>query len=148
MPTLNDADGGEKTVMPTVAEVAVLAVQTLIDELAGIQQHQVDRMAAWRAARQPAALAARKEALAAIIDAGRLDLLESAAERLAAECVAGRVAHPVRAAAYNALVGLIASDLIGRPVFRALYEAWDEGTNGGAATGAVLRGEELLLTID
>jgi hypothetical protein len=62
--------------------------------------------------------------------------------------VAGRVAHPVRAAAYNALVALVASDLIGRPVFRALYEAWDEGTNGGAGTGAVLRGEELLLTID
>ncbi len=136
------------TVMPTVAEVAVLAVQTLIDELAGIQQHQVDRMAAWRAARQPAALAARKEAMAAIIDADRLDLLESAAERLAAECIAGRIAHPVRAAAYNALVALVASDLIGRPVFRALYEAWDEGTNGGAGTGAVLRGEELLLTID
>ncbi len=134
--------------MPPVADVAVVAVQTLIDELADIQQHQVDRTAAWRAARQPAALAARKEALVAIAEADRLDLLESAAERLATECMSGRVAHPVRAAAYNALLALVASDLIGRPVFSALYEAWDEGTHGGAGTGAVLRGEELLLTID
>jgi hypothetical protein len=134
--------------MPTVADVAVLAVQTLIDELADIQQHQIDNAAVWRAARQPAALAARQEALAAIADADRLDVLESATERLAAECVAGHVAHPVRAAAYNALVALIAGDLIERPVFRALYEAWEEGTHGGAGTGAVLRGEELLLTID
>lgn len=134
--------------MPTVADVAVLAVQTLIDELAGIQQHHVDRMAAWKASRQPAALAAREEAMAALREADRLDVLESAADRLAAECVSGRVAHPVRAAAYNALVALVASDLISRPVFRALYEAWEDGTYGGAATGAVLRGEELLLTLD
>ena len=134
--------------MPAVADVAVLAVQTLIDELAGVQQHQIDRMAAWRASRQPAALAARAEAMAAIAEADRLDLFESAAERLAAECVSGRIAHPVRAAAYNALVALVAGDLVGRPVFRALYEAWEEGTHGGAGTGAVLRGEELLLTID
>lgn len=134
--------------MPTVADVAVLAVQTLIDELAGIQQHHVDRLAAWKASRQPAALAARQEAMAALRDADRLDVLESAADRLAAECVSGRVAHPVRAAAYNALVALVASDLISRPVFRALYEAWEDGTYGGAATGAVLRGEELLLTLD
>jgi hypothetical protein len=134
--------------MPTVADVAVLAVQTLIDELAGIQRHQVDRMAAWRASRQPAALAARNEALLAIAKADRLDLFESAAERLAAECVSGRVAHPVRAAAYNALVALVACDLVERPIFRALYGAWEEGTHGGAGTGAVLRGEELLLTID
>lgn len=134
--------------MPTVADVAVLAVQTLIDELAGIQQHHVDRMAAWKASRQPAALAARQEAMAALREADRLDVLESAADRLAAECVSGRVAHPVRAAAYNALVALVASDLISRPVFRALYEAWEDGTYGGAATGAVLRGEELLLTLD
>jgi len=134
--------------MPTVADVAVLAVQTLIDELAGIQRHQVDRMAAWRASRQPAALAARKEAMLAITTADRLDLFESAAERLAAECVNGRVAHPVRAAAYNALIALVAGDLVERPIFRALYGAWEEGTHGGAGTGAVLRGEELLLTID
>ncbi|MCC6618476.1 MAG: hypothetical protein IT341_05475 [Chloroflexi bacterium] len=134
--------------MPTISDVAVLAVQTLIDELAEVQQHQVDRMAAWKAARQPAALAARKEAMAALAEADRLDLFESAAERLATECVAGKVAHPVRAAAYNALVALVAADLIERPVFRALYEAWEEGTHGGAGTGAVLRGEELLLTLD
>lgn len=134
--------------MPTISDVAVLAVQTLIDELAEVEQHQVDRMAAWKAARQPAALAARKEAMAALAEADRLDLFESAAERLAVECVAGKVAHPVRAAAYNALVALVAADLIERPVFRALYEAWEDGTHGGAGTGAVLRGEELLLTLD
>jgi len=133
--------------MPT-AEIAMLAVQTLIDDLAGIQQHQLDRMAAWKASRQPAALAARKEAMAALAEADRLDVFESAAQRLAAECVNGRVTHPVRAAAYNALVALVASDLVARPVFRALYEAWEEATHGGAGTGAVLRGEELLLTLD
>ena len=134
--------------MSTVADVAVLAVQTLIDELAGIEQHHVDRMAAWRASRQPIVLDARREALEAIARADRVDLLESAAQRLAAACVDGKVAHPVRAAAYNALVGLVSVDLVERPIFAALYEAWEEGTHGGAATGAVLRGEELLLTID
>jgi hypothetical protein len=134
--------------MPTVAERAVLALQTLIDELSSLRPRQVDRMAAWRAARSPSALAARSDALAALASADRLDLLESAVERLAAASVRGQVPHPVRAAAYNALVALLASDLIGAPTFRALTEAWDEGTHGGGGTGAVLRGEELLLTLD
>jgi hypothetical protein len=134
--------------MPTVAEVAVLALQTLIDELGRLPAHHVDRMAAWRAARQPDALAARSTALAALAAADRLDLLESASERLAAACVEGEVPHPVRAAGYNALVALMASDLVPNSTFRTLYDAWEEGTHGGSGTAAVLRGEELLLTID
>jgi len=133
--------------MPTVADVAVLAVQTLIDELASLQPQQVDRMAAWRAAQQPAALQARAEALAALASADRLDLLESTAERLAVAAIAGEVPHPVRLAAYNALIALVASDLIPPATFRALYDAWEQGTHGGSGTDAVLRGEELLLTI-
>lgn len=134
--------------MPTVAERAVLALQTLIDELSSLRPHQVDRMAAWRAARTPAALAARADALAALATADRLDLLESATERLAAASVRGRAPHPVRAAAYNALVALLASDLVATATFRTLTAAWDEGTHGGGGTGAVLRGEEVLLTLD
>lgn len=133
--------------MPTVADVAVLAVQTLIDELAGLQPQQVDRIAAGRAAQQPAALAARADALAALATADRLDLLESAAERLAVAAIAGEIPHPVRLAAYNALVALVASDLIPTATFRALYDAWEQGTHGGSGTDAVLRGEELLLTL-
>jgi hypothetical protein len=133
--------------MPTVADVAVIAVQTLIDELAGLQPQQVDRMAAWRAAQQPVALAARAEALAAIAAADRLDLLESAAERLAVAAIAGQIPHDVRLVAYNALIALVASDLIPPSTFRALYDAWEQGTHGGSGTDAVLRGEELLLTI-
>ena len=133
--------------MPTVADVAVLAVQTLIDELASLQPQQVDRMAAWRAAQQPAALEAHAEALAALATAERLDLLESAAERLAVAAIAGQVPHPVRLAAYNALIALVASDLIPAATFRALYDAWEQGTHGGSGTDAVLRGEELLITL-
>jgi hypothetical protein len=133
--------------MPTVAEVAVLALQTLIDELGGLEPHHLDRMAAWRAARHPAVLVARTEALTALATAERLDLLESAAEQLAAACVRGEVPHPVRAAAYNALIALLASDLIATATFRTLYDAWAQGTHGGSGTDAVLRGEELLLTL-
>ena len=133
--------------MPTVADVAVLAVQTLIDELASLQPQQVDRIAAGRAAQQPAALEARADALAALATADRLDLLESAAERLAVAAIAGEVPHAVRLAAYNALVALVASDLIPLATFRALYDAWEQGTHGGSGTDAVLRGEELLLTL-
>jgi hypothetical protein len=133
--------------MPTVADVAVLAVQTLIDELASLQPQQVDRIAAGRAAQQPAALEARADALAALATADRLDLLESAAERLAVAAIAGEVPHAVRLAAYNALIALVASDLIPLATFRALYDAWEQGTHGGSGTDAVLRGEELLLTL-
>ena len=133
--------------MPTVAEVAVLAVQTLIDELAGLQPQQVDRIAAWRAAQQPAALEARADALAALATADRLDLLQSAAERLAVAAIAGEIPHQVRLAAYNALIALVAADLIPASTFRTLYDAWEQGTHGGSGTDAVLRGEELLLTL-
>jgi len=61
--------------------------------------------------------------------------------------IAGQVPHPVRLAAYNALIALVASDLIPAATFRALYDAWEQGTHGGSGTDAVLRGEELLLTI-
>jgi hypothetical protein len=133
--------------MPAVADVAVLAVETLIHELGGLQPHHLDRMAAWRAARHPAVFAARTEAILALDIADRLDLLESAAEQLAAACVQGQTPHAVRAAAYNALIALLASDLVPLTTFRALYESWEEGTHGGSGTDAVLRGEELLLTI-
>lgn len=133
--------------MPAVADVAVVAVQTLIDELGSLQPQQVDRMAAWRAAQQPETLEARAEALTAVAAADRLDLLESAAERLAVAAIAGGIPHDVRLAAYNALIALVASDLVPPATFRALYEAWERGTHGGSGTDAVLRGEELLLTI-
>ena len=133
--------------MPAVAEVAVIAVQTLIDELASLPPQQIDRMAAWHAGLQPTALAARADALRAVAAADRLDLLESAAERLAVAAIAGEVPHAVRLAAYNALIALVASDLIPPTTFRALYDAWEQGTHGGSGTDAVLRGEELLLTL-
>jgi hypothetical protein len=148
LPVLHRRDEDEETEMPTVAEVAVVAVPTLIDELASLQPPQADRMAARRAAQEPAALEARAVALAAITVADRVDLLESAAERLAVAAIAGEVPPPVRLAAYNALVALVASDLLPPATFRALYDAWEQGTHGGSGTDAVLRGEELLLTLD
>jgi hypothetical protein len=134
--------------MPTVANVAVLVLQALIDELGALRQSQIDRIAGWHELRRPSAAAARLEALRALADADRLDLLEPATERLAAECARAGSSGPVRAAAYDALLALIASDLLPHPSFRALYEAWDEGTNGGGGPGAVLRGEEVLFRID
>ena len=133
--------------MPTVADVAVLAVGTLIDELASLQPQQIDRIAVGRAAQEPAAIEARADALAALASADRLELLESAAERLAVAAIAGEIPHQVRLAAYNALIALVAADLIPLVTFRALYDAWEQGTHGGSGTDAVLRGEELLLTI-
>jgi len=134
--------------MPTVANVAVLVLQALIDELGALQQSQINRIARWHSLRRPAAAAARLEALRALADADRLDLLEPATERLAAECARAESSAPVRAAAYDALLALIASDLLPQASFRALYETWDEGTNGGGGPGAVLRGEEVLFRID
>lgn len=53
----------------------------------------------------------------------------------------------MRLAAYNALIALVAADLIPLVTFRALYDAWEQGTHGGSGTDAVLRGEELLITL-
>jgi hypothetical protein len=53
-----------------------------------------------------------------------------------------------RAAAYSALVGLIASDLLPPATFRTLYQAWEAGIEGGGEASAILRGEEVLLHIE
>ncbi len=56
--------------------------------------------------------------------------------------------QPARAAAYAALVGRVASDLLPHATFRVLYEAWESGLGGLGASSAVLRGEEVLIHIE
>lgn len=132
--------------MPTAAVVAALALQALLDELDGLQPHQIDRIAASHSTPDAATDAARSRAMSAIVQADRLDLLDSVAQRLATVCLEGEVSRPARAAAYDALIAIMASDLVEQPVFRALYAVWDDGTDGGGSR-AILGGEELLLRI-
>jgi hypothetical protein len=91
---------------------------------------------------------ARLEAMGALGDAGRAPLLQAAAEQLATAAIHREIPQLIRAAAYDAALALLASDLVPPPVFRVLYEAWDQGTHGGAGLEALEHGEEVLLHLD
>lgn len=92
--------------------------------------------------------AAESEAMTVLTAANRLDLFESATQRLAAVAVSRELPQPARAAAYAALVGLIASDLLPHATFRTLYEAWEAGLGGWGDSSAIVHGEEVLLHIE
>lgn len=134
--------------MPTVADVSALALQALLDELSALRANQIDRINPLDAMSSERVAAATSEAMALMVAADRLEQFEAATQRLAMACMHREVPQPARAAAYSALVGLIANDLVPAPTFRTLYEAWDAGLNGGAESSAILRGEEVLLLIE
>ncbi len=121
---------------------ALLALNALIDELDTLR-------ATRRGSRGSSPMSAcaspprGREALSRLAAADRLDLFEAATQRLAAACVRREIPQPARAAAYSALVGLIASDLLPQTTFRTLYEAWEVGLDGLGESPAVLRGEEV-----
>ena len=80
--------------------------------------------------------------------ADRLDLFEAATQALAVACARREIPQAARAAAYSALVGLIANDLLPQATFRTLYESWEEALDGLGDSPAILRGEEVLLHIE
>ena len=126
---------------------ALLAVNALIDELDTLRAHQ-ERIDALDADLDPRVAAARNEALARLTAADRLDVFEAATQALAAACARRELPQPARAAAYSAMVGLIASDLLPPATFRTLYRSWEEALQGIGGSGAVLRGEEVLFHIE
>ena len=135
--------------MPTAADVAALAIQALLDELNAIRAPHFERMASVEAADwSTRVVAAESDAMAVLAAAGRIDLFESATQRLAAVSMSRELPQPARAAAYAALVGLIASDLLPHATFRTLYEAWEAGLGRWVDSSAIVLGEEVLLHIE
>ena len=134
--------------MPSAADVAALALQALLDELNALQTPHFERMASVEADWSTRVVAAESDAMRVLAAAGRLDLFESATQRLAAVSMSRELPQPARAAAYAALVGLIASDLLPHATFRTLYEAWEAGLGGWVDSSAIVLGEEVLLHIE
>ena len=124
---------------------ARLAIRALVDELSALGPAQMERIESARATVEGRIEATRLEAMGALGEAGRAPLLQSAAEHLATAAIHREIPQVVRAAAYDAALALLASDLVPPSVFRVLYEAWDRGTHGGAGLEALEHGEEVLL---
>ena len=134
--------------MPTAADVAALALQALLDELDALRRPHLERIASVEADWSTRVVAAESDAMRVLAAAGRLDVFESASQRLAAVSMNRELPQPARAAAYAALVGLIASDLLPHATFRTLYEAWEAGLGGWVDSSAIVHGEEVLLHIE
>ncbi len=134
--------------LPTAADVAALALQALLDELNTLRRPHFERMASVEADWSTRVVAAESDAMRVLADAGRLDLFESATQRLAAVSMSRELPQPARAAAYAALVGLIANDLLPHATFRTLYEAWEAGLGGRVDSSAIVLGEEVILHIE
>ena len=134
--------------MPAAADVAALALQALLDEMGELRSRHLERIASVEAEWSTRVVAAEAEAMAMLAAADRLDLFESATQRLAVDCVSLELPAPARAAAYAALAGLIASDLLPHATFRILYEAWEAGMGGWGDSSAIVHGEEVLLHIE
>jgi hypothetical protein len=137
----------EETVMPTAPSHALLALNALIDELDTLRTNQA-RIAELETEVSRTVADARSEALLRLASADRLDLFEAATQALAVACARRDIPQPARAAAYSALVGLIANDLLPQATFRTLYESWEEALDGLGDSPAILRGEEVLLHIE
>jgi hypothetical protein len=134
-------------VMPAVASHTVLAVNALIRELDAVPRRSLNRMSQLTSALGPRATHARAAAIDRLAAADRLAMLESAAQALAVACARRQIPRPARAAAYAALVGLIASDLVTPATFRTLYAAWETTIGRLGDSPALLGGEEVLLHI-
>jgi hypothetical protein len=130
------------------AAAASLAIRALIDELSALGPAQMERIETTRALIDGWIESARLDAMGALGEAGRAPLLQSAAEHLATASVHREIPQVVRAAAYDAALALLASDLVPPSTFRVLYESWDEGTHGGTGLEALQKGEEVLLHLD
>jgi hypothetical protein len=136
--------------MPAAPSHTLLAVNALIDELDTLPADQIARIGTEAGDGDGATrlAAATSDAFAVLEAADRLDLFETATQRLAAACIRREIPQGARAAAYSALVGLIASDLLPPATFRTLYQAWEAGLDGLGESPAVLRGEQVVLRIE
>jgi hypothetical protein len=132
--------------MSASAEHAVLALNALIEELDLLRSHQA-RIAQLTTEVSPRIADARSEALSRLAAADRLDLFEATTQALAVACARREIPQPARAAAYSALVGLLANDLLPRATFLTLYESWEEALDGLGDSPAILRGEEVLFHV-
>ena len=81
-----------------------------------LRSHQA-RIAQLETEISPRVADARREALSRLAADDRLDLFEAATQALAVACARREIPQPARAAAYSALVGLLASDLLPRATF-------------------------------
>lgn len=133
--------------MPAAPSHALLALNALIGELDTLRANQ-RRADALRAELSPRVANARTEAMARLAAADRLDLFEAATQALAAACARREIPQPARAAAYSALIGLIASDLLPQGTFHALYDDWEAALDGHGDSPAILGGEEVLFHIE
>ena len=133
--------------MPAATSHALLALNALIAELGTLRAHHA-RIGNLDTGLTPSVADARSEALTRIAAADRLDLFEAATQALAVACARRDIPQPARAAAYSALIGLIASDLLPQATFRTLYDSWEEALDGLGHSPAILRGEEVLFRID
>lgn len=133
---------------PTHAQIALDALISEIDEIAELPATRVDAVGAAEPDERARVDAAIEDAMARLAAADRLAFFEAATQRLAAACVRRQLPQPARSAAYAALVGLIASDLLPPATFRTLYEAWEAGLDGRGGSSAIVRGEEVLLHIE
>jgi hypothetical protein len=133
--------------MPTPPTATTLSRQALLDELAALEAEDVARIAGRQGTHGRGLAQARASALEALASADRLGLLDAGTERIAELCLTAELPQPVRSAAYDALVALLARDLVPLATFRALYAAWDEGAQAPAAHSPS-NGEELLLHLD
>ena len=132
--------------MPTAPSHALLALNALIDELDAlpVRPGQADEP---ETDLSPHVADARSDALKELEAADRLDLFDAASQALAVACARREIPQPARAAAYSALVGLVASDLLPQATLRTLYASWEKALGGLADSPAILRGEEILLHI-
>jgi hypothetical protein len=133
--------------MPAAPSHALLALNALLDELDTLRTHE-SRIAALEADVRADVADARSEALTRLAAADRLDLFEAATQALAVACARREIPQPARAAAYSALVGLVANDLLPQTTFRTLYESWESALDGLGASPVILRGEEVLFHIE
>jgi hypothetical protein len=133
--------------MPTGHNHAMLALNALIEELETLRSHRA-RIAQLETEISPRVADARSEALSQLAAADRLDLFEAATQALAVACARRDIPQAARAAAYSALVGLIASDLLPHATFHTLYQSWEDALDGLGDSPAILRGEEVLFHID
>jgi hypothetical protein len=133
--------------MPAAQSHDLLALNALIDELDVLRTHRA-RMAELDAEVSPRVAEARNEALTHLAAADRLDLFEAATQALAVACARREIPQAARAAAYSALVGLLASDLLSHETFRTLYESWEQALDGLSDSPVILRGEEVLFHIE
>ena len=133
--------------MPAAPSHALLALNALLGELETLRADQ-PRMARIGSALSPRVESARSEAMERLAAADRLDLFEAATQALAVACARREVPQPARAAAYSALIGLIANDLLPQGTFHALYDGWEAALDGQGDSPAILGGEEVLFHID